>query len=415
MKSKTIINMKRIVLILIFSVITHVLFAQSSKYYFNRGLEWAGSANKIHWQTQAFKEWQKGEQKGEVDCARALIICYIEEKGTPRNIKAALNLINKWYKKDQKICVLGALLNIPKKYGFVPLGINLGYYANLSLGRLEDISLDDYGLTANISQALFYAKYAKEHHKDATTYTSKTDLFYIIEGLCYEHGVGGYKKNLIQAAKRFNYVIDRYGDHYYGPMRELINTSASLNELYLNMSETSQDIASSPSHNMEYLVSLAATKGSAKPIRDGYINDFLFKVDKFVESFWKLPKQEREAQYSSSSEDVKKIYDKSKQFNDVDSMPEYPGGQAALVSFLSSNINYPESAAENGVEGRVVVRFFVAEDGSIIEPQVVQSVDPALDKEAIRIVLAMPKWKPGEKDGHPVCVDYMIPINFRLQ
>ena len=152
--------MGKTVLLLCCWLISQALFSQSSKYYYNRGLEWAESVNKIHWQTQAFKEWRTGEQKGEVDCARALIICYLEEKGTPRNVNAALNLINKWYKKDKTICILGALLNFSKKYRFTPVGINMGYFGKLSLGNVQGITLEDYGMTPDIKKALLYVLHA---------------------------------------------------------------------------------------------------------------------------------------------------------------------------------------------------------------------------------------------------------------
>ena len=101
--------------------------------------------------------------------------------------------------------------------------------------------------------------------------------------------------------------------------------------------------------------------------------------------------------------------------DDVDQMPEFPGGNAALVEYLSTNVEYPAVALENGVQGRVMVSFVVERDGSLSDVRVLKSVDPLLDKEALRVVRSMPKWTPGMMDGSPVRVKYTIPITFRLQ
>ncbi|MFA6812329.1 MAG: TonB family protein [Bacteroidaceae bacterium] len=102
-------------------------------------------------------------------------------------------------------------------------------------------------------------------------------------------------------------------------------------------------------------------------------------------------------------------------FDVVEKMPEFPGGMAALMTYLSKNIKYPTIAAENGTQGRVIVQFVVNRDGSIVDPKVVRSVDPYLDKEAIRVISSMPKWKPGMQRNKPVRVKYTVPVMFRLQ
>ncbi len=97
-------------------------------------------------------------------------------------------------------------------------------------------------------------------------------------------------------------------------------------------------------------------------------------------------------------------------------MPEFPGGAQELMKFISANIEYPEIAQGDMGQGRVIVRFIVDKEGNIIQPKVVRSVDPYLDKEALRIVGLMPKWKPGElDDGTKVAVRFTIPVMFRLQ
>ncbi len=102
-------------------------------------------------------------------------------------------------------------------------------------------------------------------------------------------------------------------------------------------------------------------------------------------------------------------------FEVVENMPEFPGGMAALMQFLSKNIKYPTIAQENGTQGRVIVQFVVNRDGTIVDPVVVRSVDPYLDKEALRVIVTMPKWKPGMQRGKPVRVKFTVPVVFRLQ
>lgn len=102
-------------------------------------------------------------------------------------------------------------------------------------------------------------------------------------------------------------------------------------------------------------------------------------------------------------------------FEVVENMPEFPGGNAALMQFLSKNIKYPTIAQENGTQGRVIVQFVVNRDGSVVDPVVVRSVDPYLDKEALRVISTMPKWKPGMQRGKAVRVKYTVPVMFRLQ
>ncbi len=100
----------------------------------------------------------------------------------------------------------------------------------------------------------------------------------------------------------------------------------------------------------------------------------------------------------------------------VETMPEFPGGQKALFEFLSKNVKYPVIAQENGIQGRVICQFVVNRDGSIVDVEVVRSGgDASLDKEAVRVIKAMPKWKPGKQRGKAVRVKYTVPVNFRLQ
>ena len=110
-----------------------------------------------------------------------------------------------------------------------------------------------------------------------------------------------------------------------------------------------------------------------------------------------------------------KHVEETKIFTVVEQMPLFPGGDAALMAYLRDNIHYPTVAAENGVQGRVVVGFVVERDGSITDVNVLRSVDPSLDREAMRVVKGMPRWTPGKQNGSAVRVKYQVPVTFRLQ
>lgn len=101
-------------------------------------------------------------------------------------------------------------------------------------------------------------------------------------------------------------------------------------------------------------------------------------------------------------------------FQVVEKMPEFPGGNAALNAYLKKNIKYPQICRENNIQGRVLIQFIVNKDGSIVEPEVVKSVNPYLDNEAIRVISTMPKWTPGEQRGKTVRVKFTVPVNFKL-
>ena len=101
-------------------------------------------------------------------------------------------------------------------------------------------------------------------------------------------------------------------------------------------------------------------------------------------------------------------------FDVVEQMPEFPGGQIAMLNFLSKNIRYPEAAHKAGIQGRVVATFVVEKDGSISNAKVMRSIDPLLDAEALRVISSMPNWIPGKQDGKPVAVKYTIPVTFKL-
>mgnify|MGYP002577359439 FL=1 len=102
-------------------------------------------------------------------------------------------------------------------------------------------------------------------------------------------------------------------------------------------------------------------------------------------------------------------------FTVVEVMPEFPGGQGALLQFLAKSIKYPVIAQQNGIQGRVTCSFVVGKDGVIRNIEVIRGVDPSLDLEATRVISMMPKWKPGMQKGKEVSVKYTVPVTFRLQ
>ena len=115
------------------------------------------------------------------------------------------------------------------------------------------------------------------------------------------------------------------------------------------------------------------------------------------------------------NEPVKPKVEEYKVFEVVEQMPSFPGGDVALMQYLSKNIKYPPVAEEMGIQGRVICTFVVERDGSVSDIRIARSVDPSLDKEAIRVVSGMPKWIPGRQNGQMVRVKYTLPVTFRLQ
>lgn len=122
-----------------------------------------------------------------------------------------------------------------------------------------------------------------------------------------------------------------------------------------------------------------------------------------------------QAKQAIVTEPVKPKEEENKVFDVVEQMPSFPGGNSALMAYLSKSIKYPPIAEENGIQGRVICTFVVERDGSVTDVRIAKSVDPSLDKEAQRVVSAMPKWIPGKQNGQSVRVKYTLPVTFRLQ
>ena len=127
---------------------------------------------------------------------------------------------------------------------------------------------------------------------------------------------------------------------------------------------------------------------------------------------------------NKTKEDVQVVEDKKPEppkqekvysMADVEQQPQFPGGDAALYSFVQSHLNYPAMAIENGVQGRVTVRFKVDKTGKVTNVTVARGKDPDLDKEAVRVVKMLPNFVPGRMNGQPVAVWYTLPVQFKLK
>jgi protein TonB len=114
-------------------------------------------------------------------------------------------------------------------------------------------------------------------------------------------------------------------------------------------------------------------------------------------------------------EEVKEEEAPAEVFVVVEEMPTFPGGEKSLMEFIYANIQYPDIAKENNIQGRVILKFCVTYKGGVDQVQVLKGVDPSLDNEAIRVIKLLPAWKPGKQGGKPVNVWYNVPVTFQLK
>lgn len=137
-------------------------------------------------------------------------------------------------------------------------------------------------------------------------------------------------------------------------------------------------------------------------------NDTVMDFSFWPDDFWYIERK------SSDSYTVSLIPKNDTIYKVVEQMPEYPGGTAKMLTFISENIKYPQSAMEKGIEGKCFIQFVIDVDGSITNVELMRGFDEECDAEALRVVNLMPKWKPGKNEGKPVRVHYVIPIAFKL-
>lgn len=143
-----------------------------------------------------------------------------------------------------------------------------------------------------------------------------------------------------------------------------------------------------------------------KPVRVSYMMPLNFKLS---DDQPEKPAQQTDANKPNMKPDKNGVYQICEQ------MPEFPGGVEALMDFVAKNVVYPQKAMDKEISGRVYVSFVIEKDGSVNEVKVMKGIGGGCDDEAVRVIKAMPKWKPGKQDGKPVRVSYMMPITFKLQ
>ena len=150
--------------------------------------------------------------------------------------------------------------------------------------------------------------------------------------------------------------------------------------------------------------------------KDSFTIKIWLDADEYSEDNTKIQEDERENNMVGEVEkEIQKGPDKNGVYQIVDEMPKFPGGEDALMEYVSKNVVYPKEAQEKGISGRVFVEFIVEKDGSVSNVNVLRGIGGGCDEEAVRVFSSMPKWKPGKQDGKPVRVSYQMPINFKLQ
>lgn len=180
----------------------------------------------------------------------------------------------------------------------------------------------------------------------------------------------------------------------------VVNTDGSISQERIVRSSGSVLLDAEALRVVNSLPKWIPAKIAGKDVRSYYTLPITFKLDTIKPTDAEVSKDEEHADDSSLV---------------VENMPEYPGGVQAMMQFLSDNIKYPKDAQEKAIEGRVICQFIVEKDGSIVEVTIASSSGNAsLDKEAIRAVQSMPKWKPGLQKGEPVRVKFTVPINFHF-
>ena len=149
-------------------------------------------------------------------------------------------------------------------------------------------------------------------------------------------------------------------------------------------------------------------------VENGVISDDSFAHVSETEKITLAVKNTAEiGEIAVESSGPKKVFT-GKVYDLVDEMPSFPGGLEELYKWIGSNVQYPAVAWENGIEGRVILKFIVEKDGSLRDSTVIHSVHPMLDREALRLVGQMPKWNPGKRAGIPVRVRYCLPMKFKI-
>ena len=181
------------------------------------------------------------------------------------------------------------------------------------------------------------------------------------------------------------------------------------------------NLSAETSYEVEEMQITRREEPKPEPIQQQKVAEILNIVDDDVNiedefDFNVEANQNTEFEFKGFAEEEKEEFAEEQVFTIVEDMPTFNGGDPAVEfrKFIGENMKYPAIAAENGISGRVIVQFVVNAQGKVVDPVVAVSVDPSLDKEAIRVILSSPPWTPGKQRGKPVKVFYTFPINFVL-
>lgn len=272
-------------------------FCQSS-YYYDKGAYLAEGTSVPQLWSRAYSYWTTGEQKGEIMSARMVIYCLLNDIGTPANVSKALQMIDKWYKKDEGICYLGAFIYLPDKYRFV-VGMQ-GAVLSYKVGAvINNSDLKYYQVPQDINKSMKYAKYALEYLlKDNSDY-DKTEYLGMM-GVCYEFGIGGYSQNYVEATKCYLRSHNRDGYKNMTTACNLIENSDNMTNFMNNVS-----IIIDRENLPRYVNGLESNNNNYYD----YVKVIARKRDELVNRFWSLSADERTSEYLSSSSLAQKLYD----------------------------------------------------------------------------------------------------------
>ena len=228
------------------------------------------------------------------------------------------------------------------------------------------------------------------------------------------------KETFYQSPKTVFIHVDSKGEYSYGQKKDKM-TKASLGYVTGYIKALQEGYRTNGGGNLlkvSLKVDKDAPKESVEKLKNGLREANALQIDYDKESEQKKPivdhlKLNGQPRLNEET-NVLEVESAEEVFMVVEKMPEFPGGTAELMKFISKNIKYPEQAMRDSIQGRVIVQFVIDKTGKAINPTIKRSVSPELDAEAIRVVNAMPQWKPGEQRGKTVNVQFTLPVQFRL-
>lgn len=269
-------------------------------------------------------------------------------------------------------------------------------------------SIDDKG------SALQCLDFLSNNHYTLSTYTFGDNNLMKVEAELSISGTYERSGKALTMVADKNTVKIKTNITYLGELKKTYDTNPQIrNKLKEITAKAKKELESESKRSLIILASIGSYTQIAKEnenelhliLSDGKRECYIRKKET-KEEYLLRQQEAQEKENAAINEDM--IY------RDVEEMPSFPEGQDGVFGYISKNIHYPVVAEENGIQGRVLVSFIIEKDGSLTDFVIEKSVDPSLDKEAIRLVRSMPKWNPGKKDGQSVNVKYTLPITFRL-